>query len=144
MNSGGDEVRVPLNTCNKIFVQRDYSKGLSVQFETNFPAALEGKVSEQAWTHTVTTLNSYYSKAEEICCTTVLETLTGCLSCYVSRLFTKTQYEKSLLEISRFLADENKNIYLPAGVHLSDPIERGLRVVRIAYFYFSYSLRISY
>uniref|UniRef100_A0A915PGP6 Ras modification protein ERF4 n=1 Tax=Setaria digitata TaxID=48799 RepID=A0A915PGP6_9BILA len=132
MNSRGDEVCVPLNTCNKIFVQRDYSKGLGVQFETAFPSALEGKISEQAWAYTITTLNSYYSKAEEVCCATVLETLTGCLSCYISRLFVKTQYEKSLLEINRFLAEQNTNVYLPSGVHLTDPIQRGLRVFEIS------------
>ncbi|VIO85771.1 GOLGA7 protein, putative [Brugia malayi] len=132
MNSRADEVRVLLNTCNKIFVQRDYSKGLGVQFETTFPVALEGKISEQAWAYTITTLNSYYTKAEQVCCGTILETLTGCLSCYISRLFVKTQYEKSLMEINRFLAEQNTNVYLPSGVHLTDPIQRGLRVFELS------------
>ncbi|OZC10452.1 hypothetical protein X798_02496 [Onchocerca flexuosa] len=132
MNPRSDEVRVLLNTCNKIFVQRDYSKGLGVQFETTFPGALDGKISEQAWAYTVTTLNSYYTKAEEVCCGTILETLTGCLSCYISRLFVKTQYEKTLLEISQFLTEQNTNVYLPSGVHLTDPIQRGLRVFEIS------------
>lgn len=43
MNSRA-EVSVPLSTCSKVFVQRDYSRGLGVQFETTFPAPLEGKV----------------------------------------------------------------------------------------------------
>uniref|UniRef100_A0A0M3HY77 Ras modification protein ERF4 n=2 Tax=Ascaris TaxID=6251 RepID=A0A0M3HY77_ASCLU len=131
MNSRS-EVNVPLNTCNKIFVQRDYSKGLGVQFDTSFPAALEGKISEEEWNHTITTLNAHYNKAEEVCCASVMETLLGCLSCYISRVFTKTQYEKQLLEISTFLSEQNRNVYLPVGLHLTDPIERGLRVFEIS------------
>uniref|UniRef100_A0A914ZHJ9 Ras modification protein ERF4 n=1 Tax=Parascaris univalens TaxID=6257 RepID=A0A914ZHJ9_PARUN len=131
MNSRS-EVNVPLNTCNKIFIQRDYSKGLGVQFDTSFPAALEGKISEEEWNHTITTLNSHYNKAEEVCCASVMETLLGCLSCYISRVFTKTQYEKQLLEISTFLSEQNRNVYLPVGLHLTDPIERGLRVFEIS------------
>ncbi|VDN18630.1 unnamed protein product [Gongylonema pulchrum] len=105
------EVSVPLNTCSKVFVQRDYSRGLGVQFETAFPSALDGKVSKQQWEHTITTLNSYYNAAEEVCCTT-------------------TQYEKALTKITDFLAEQNRNVYLPAGLFLTDPIERGLRVVK--------------
>lgn len=31
--------------CMKVFVQRDYSEGTTVRFQTHFPAELEGKVS---------------------------------------------------------------------------------------------------
>lgn len=30
----------------KVFVQRDYSDGTSVKFQTRFPAELEGRVSD--------------------------------------------------------------------------------------------------
>lgn len=48
------EVSVPLNTCNKVFVQRDYSQGLGVQFEVTYPAGLEGKVLLVLWHYTLT------------------------------------------------------------------------------------------
>ncbi|VDN55732.1 unnamed protein product [Dracunculus medinensis] len=129
------EVNVPLNTCSKIFIQRDYSKGLAVQFDTSFPIGLIGKISESDWKNTITTINTYYSRAEEVCCASVLETFVGCFSCYLSRLFMSvgfTQYENQLKEISRFLSEENLKIYLPAGVYLTDPIERGFRVFEIS------------
>lgn len=37
-------VSISLNTCRKIFVERDYSMGLMVKFMTTFPSALEGIV----------------------------------------------------------------------------------------------------
>lgn len=36
---------ISLNTCRKIFIERDYSKGLTVKFVTTFPLALEGIVT---------------------------------------------------------------------------------------------------
>ncbi|VDD95361.1 unnamed protein product [Enterobius vermicularis] len=122
------EVSVPLNTCNKVFVQRDYSQGLGVQFEVTYPAGLEGKVLLVLW-NTIETLNEHYNKAEEVCCATVMETLIGCFSCYVSRIFSKVTYEKQLIEIKKFIDEQNERIYIPAGLHLTDPIERGMRVV---------------
>ena len=47
------------------------------------------QVSLETWRHTIETLNAHYSKAEEVCCGTVMETLLGCSSCYISRLFSK-------------------------------------------------------
>lgn len=40
------------------------------------------------------------------------------------------------MEINEFLTEQNTNVYLPSGVHLTDPIQRGLRVVRCHYFKF--------
>ncbi|MFH4981176.1 hypothetical protein AB6A40_007885 [Gnathostoma spinigerum] len=127
-----NEVKIPLNSCSKIFVQRDYSKGLGVRFETKLPQAMQGKIKEEQWLYTISELNSHYDKAEQVCCATVLETCVGCLSCYISRIFTKTQYEKELIEISRFLAEQNKMVYIPAGFYLTDPMERGLRVLEVS------------
>uniref|UniRef100_A0A0N5AGL9 Ras modification protein ERF4 n=1 Tax=Syphacia muris TaxID=451379 RepID=A0A0N5AGL9_9BILA len=127
-----NEVTIPLSNCHKIFVQRDYSKGLGVQFEVRYPAGLEGKISEETWRNTIETLNEHYNKAEKVCCSTVMETLIGCFSCYISRIFSKTQYEKQLVEIKRFIDEQNETIYIPAGLHLTDPIERGMRVFEIS------------
>lgn len=126
------EVTVPLNSCNKIFVQRDYSRGLGVQFEVAYPVGLVGKISEETWRNTIETLNAHYNKAEGVCCSTVMETLIGCFSCYISRIFSKTQYEQQLIEIKRFIDEQNEKIYIPAGLHLTDPIERGMRVFEIS------------
>lgn len=36
--------KVELNECRKLYVQRDYSHGLTVAFSTDFPEGLENKV----------------------------------------------------------------------------------------------------
>lgn len=37
--------QVGIDNCHKIYVERDYSLGLEVRFQRNFPALLEGLVS---------------------------------------------------------------------------------------------------
>ena len=63
-----------------------------------------------------------------------METLLGCATCYTIRLFSKTIYEKQLIELDEFLKRQNEEIYNPAGLHILSPMERGLRVVSLAIF----------
>lgn len=39
-----NKILISLSTCRKIFIERDYSNGLVVKFDTNFPMPLEGIV----------------------------------------------------------------------------------------------------
>jgi len=41
--------RLPPAYCTKIFLQRDYSDGTAVRFQTKFPQELEGKVIFLCW-----------------------------------------------------------------------------------------------
>lgn len=43
-NPMDDMNRIPPAHCTKVFVQRDYSEGTSVRFQTKFPQELDGKV----------------------------------------------------------------------------------------------------
>ena len=57
--------RLPPAHCTKIFVQRDYSDGTAVKFQTKFPQELEGKVRLilfQSTTHTYKYINKYLNK----------------------------------------------------------------------------------
>ena len=40
-----DMARIPPPHCTKVFIQRDYSEGTAVRFQTKFPQELDGKVS---------------------------------------------------------------------------------------------------
>jgi hypothetical protein len=73
------------------------------------------------------------------------ETLAGFLTCYLVRLCTKTRYEKKLVEIRRFIDDQNRKVFIPAGLCLTDPIERGFRVVtfKLSSSLFFFQLEIS-
>jgi len=46
--------RLPPAYCTKIFLQRDYSDGTAVRFQTKFPQELEGKVLVYLLFHTHT------------------------------------------------------------------------------------------
>lgn len=37
-----------------------------------------------------------------------------------------------LRKVAKFIAEQNQTIYEPNNLHITDPIERGLRVIEIA------------
>lgn len=39
-----DMTRILPSSCSKVFIQRDFSDGTAVKFQTKFPAELDGKV----------------------------------------------------------------------------------------------------
>ena len=39
-----DVARLPPPHCTKVFIQRDYTEGTGVKFQTKMPVELEGKV----------------------------------------------------------------------------------------------------
>ncbi|CAI5447736.1 unnamed protein product [Caenorhabditis angaria] len=121
-----------LNQCRKVFIQRDYSQGLDVRFETDFPSRLTEMISREVWENTIHRINKIFEEAESINATTIFETILGCFSCYCSRLVTKSLYEKKLIELKEFLRRENEEIYHRAGLHIMNPMERGLRVIEIS------------
>lgn len=68
---------------------------------------------------------------EEVCLASVMETLVGCGTCYLNRFFTTTRYEKQLERIAQYIDSRNKNVFIPSGLFILDPKERGLRVVSL-------------
>ncbi|KAK5980760.1 Erf4 domain-containing protein [Trichostrongylus colubriformis] len=122
---------IRLESCRKIFVPRDYTFGLNVHFETQFPMAFRGKISEATWENTIQTINSIFADAEKICFASVLETVLGCATCYCSRLVSDTIYQKKMKKLNGFLNQENLQTYNPAGFHILSPMERGLRTIEI-------------
>uniref|UniRef100_A0A8D3BLS2 Golgin subfamily A member 7 n=1 Tax=Scophthalmus maximus TaxID=52904 RepID=A0A8D3BLS2_SCOMX len=108
---------------SKVFVQRDYGSGTTCRFQTKFPSELDSRLDKQQFEETIQTLNNLYAE--------------GCLACltaYTIFLCMETHYEKMLKKIARFIKDQNEKIYAPRGLLLTDPIERGLRVVEITIF----------
>ncbi|XP_051846557.1 golgin subfamily A member 7-like [Antechinus flavipes] len=116
---------------NQVFIQRDYSRGTQCQFQTKFPAELENRIDQQKFEETVHTLNNLYAEAEKLGKPTYLEGCLACLTAYTLYLCMETHYEKVLKKISKYIQEQNENIYAPHGLLLTDPIERGLRVIEI-------------
>lgn len=127
-----DLPRTPATGCLKVFIQRDYSEGTNVKFQTKFPTELEDRVDKATFEETISKLNSYYAEAEKATAATCCESCFACLTAYLAYLCMETQYEKLLKRIARYIDKQNKDVYIPKGLLITNPIERGLRVIEIA------------
>ncbi|XP_033756085.1 golgin subfamily A member 7-like [Pecten maximus] len=126
-----DLSRVMTANCAKTFVQRDFSDGTSIKFLTKFPPELDGKIESEQFVRTVTQLNSMFLEAESLGSRNYCESCLACLTAYMSYICFDTHYEKMLKKIKKFVEEQNQTIYLPRGLLLVDPVERGLRVLEI-------------
>ncbi|XP_021571998.1 golgin subfamily A member 7B [Carlito syrichta] len=126
------ELRRSASLATKVFIQRDYSDGTICQFQTKFPPELDSRIERQLFEETVKTLNGFYAEAEKIGGSSYLE---GCLACATACfifLCMETHYEKVLKKISRYIQEQNEKIFAPRGLLLTDPVERGMRVIEIS------------
>ncbi|UYV60387.1 GOLGA7 [Cordylochernes scorpioides] len=122
----------PIQGCRKVFIQRDYSEGTNVKFQLKFPPELEGLVEKQCFEDTITTMNNIYAEAEKVSGRTYCEGCFACITAYLIYLCMETHYEKCLKRLSAYLDEQNETIWLPRGLYITDPLQRGLRVVEIS------------
>ncbi|KAG7480752.1 hypothetical protein MATL_G00059630 [Megalops atlanticus] len=128
------DIRQQAAIAAKVFIQRDYTNGTVCQFQTKFPSELETRIDKQQFEETVRTLNNLYAEAEKLGGQSYLEGCLACLTAYTIFLCMETHYEKVLKKIAKYIQEQNDKIYAPRGLLLTDPIERGLRVVEITIF----------
>ncbi|XP_034754694.1 golgin subfamily A member 7B [Etheostoma cragini] len=128
------ELRHSASLVTKVFVQRDYSEGTVCRFQTKFPSELDNRIERTLLEETVKTLNSYYVEAEKIGGQSYLEGCLACATAYIVFLCMETRYEKVLKKISGYVQEQNEKIYAPRGLLLTDPVERGMRVLEISVF----------
>ncbi|KAM9379578.1 golgin subfamily A member 7B [Phaethornis superciliosus] len=126
------ELRRSASLATKVFVQRDYSDGTTCQFQTKFPPELESRIERQLFEETVKTLNGFYAEAEKIGSSSYLEGCLACATAYFIFLCMETHYEKVLKKISKYIQEQNEKVYAPRGLLLTDPLERGMRVIEIS------------
>ncbi|KAF0759350.1 golgin subfamily A member 7 [Aphis gossypii] len=115
----------------KVFVQRDYSDGTTVKFMTSFPQGLENKIERSVFEYTINQLNTYFAEAEKASCKTYCEGCFACFTVYTMFLCADTHYEKCLRKVGKFIVEQNEMVYLPRGLLLTNPAERGLRIIEI-------------
>ncbi|XP_047668808.1 golgin subfamily A member 7B isoform X2 [Tachysurus fulvidraco] len=131
------DLRHTASLATKVFIQRDYSEGTICKFHTKPPAELSNRflqIERTLFEDTVKTLNNYYAEAEKISGQSYLEGCLACVSAYIIFLCMETRYEKVLKKISMYIQEQNENIYAPRGLLITDPIERGMRVIEISVF----------
>uniref|UniRef100_A0A668SYR4 Golgin subfamily A member 7/ERF4 domain-containing protein n=1 Tax=Oreochromis aureus TaxID=47969 RepID=A0A668SYR4_OREAU len=126
------ELRHSASLANKVFIQRDYSEGTTCKFQTKFPSELESRIERTLFEDTVKTLNNYYAEAEKIGGQSYLEGCLACATAYLIFLCMETRYEKVLKKIAKYIQEQNEKIYAPRGLLITDPIERGMRVIEIS------------
>ncbi|KAM4703843.1 golgin subfamily A member 7B [Rhinophrynus dorsalis] len=126
------EMRRSASLSTKVFIQRDYSDGTMCQFQTKFPPELESRIEKQLFEETVKTLNVYYMEAEKIGGSSYLEGCLACVTAYFIFFCMETHYEKVLKKITKYIQEQNEKIYAPRGLLITDPVERGMRVIEIS------------
>ncbi|XP_061601486.1 golgin subfamily A member 7B [Cololabis saira] len=128
------EMQPSASLVTKVFIQRDYSEGTVCRFQTKFPSELDNRIERTLLEETVKTLNSFYVEAEKIGGQSYLEGCLACATAYIVFLCMETRYEKVLKKISNYIQEQNEKIYTPRGLLLTDPVERGMRVLEISVF----------
>ncbi|KAK9523153.1 hypothetical protein VZT92_019566 [Zoarces viviparus] len=128
------DMRQQAAVAAKVFIQRDYTNGTVCHFQTKFPSELESRIDKQQFEETVRTLNNLYAEAEKLGSQSYIEGCLACLTAYIIFLCMETHYEKVLKKIAKYIQEQNDKIYTPRGLLLTDPIERGLRVIEVTVF----------
>uniref|UniRef100_A0A8K9WSQ9 Golgin A7 family member B n=1 Tax=Oncorhynchus mykiss TaxID=8022 RepID=A0A8K9WSQ9_ONCMY len=123
------ELRQSPSLATKVFIQRDYSEGTVCRFQIKFPSELGSRIERTLFEDTVKTLNTYYAEAEKVGGQSYMEGCLACATAYFIFLCMETRYEKVLKKISGYIQEQNEKIYAPRGLLLTDPVERGMRVV---------------
>lgn len=88
------QMRLTSTSCAKVFIQRDYSDGVGVKFETKLPNELQGKIDSGEFEQVITRINAIYAEAERLNARTYLENCLSCLTAYLLLLCITTNYEK--------------------------------------------------
>ena len=115
----------------KLFVQRDYSEGTDVKFERKFLQPLEGRIEESVWLNTMDHINSLFAEAEAVDCLSYCESCVACLTFYLTTLCFKSKYEKYTDKVAKYIEQQNTSTFIPRGLMLVDPMDRGLRCMEV-------------
>lgn len=88
------QMRLTSSSCAKVFIQRDYSDGVGVRFESKLPDDLKGKIDPNEFESVIERVNEIYGEAEKLSARTCFENCCACLTAYLILLCMPTNYEK--------------------------------------------------
>ena len=111
----------------KGYVQRDYSRGTKIRFETTLPGELESYISRQEFAQFVETLNDIYLEAEKL---NFCEGCLACLTAYLLYCCIETNRIKYMKKAADFIANQNE-LWRDRGIMVMDPMTRGFRILEI-------------
>lgn len=113
----------------RVYLQRDYSKGIKIKFENSFPQVLQDILPESEFTQFINSLNDIYAEAEQL---KLCEGCFACLTAYLLYCCIDTHKQKTMRRASEFIQAQNLD-WKNYGVTVKDPLKTGFRVIEIEY-----------
>lgn len=127
-------VEPPPPKYKKVFIQRDYTQGTGVKYQSTFPPELEGYIDPESFAYLINNINQIYDEGETMSSRAFCESCCACLSAYIIYLCMESFYDKCARKVSSFVDEQNDMRWKPRGLLVTDPLERGLRVIEITIF----------
>ena len=124
----------PTRVCRKIYIQRDYSRGVGVRFSSTFPDDLSGRIDSDAFELMISKVNRILDDAERLSLFSVMDSLLGCITAYLIFACYDSYYDRCLKKVTRLIEEQNEVLWKPKGLLLTDPKELGLRCIEIRIF----------
>lgn len=113
-------------------IERDYSVyGEICQFSMEFPSMLNGRIEKAIFLDTLSSINKQLYDAEKISFMNVFDVILSCITIYTIDFCYKTTYERKLKKLSDMIAEQNRYIYEPKGLHINDPRENAYLFLEI-------------
>eukprot|EP00049_Salpingoeca_infusionum_P024177 m.15066 g.15066 ORF g.15066 m.15066 type:complete len:136 (+) comp6502_c0_seq2:331-738(+) len=113
------------------YVNRNYDAGTTPQFYTDLPAELEGRVTAEQFATVVDEINSIFVEAETLTAGLCCLNFASCLTGYLLNLCIENPYEKHMRRLAQVLESHNNSLFHPNGIHVINPMERGLRILEV-------------
>ena len=77
-----------------VVVERDYSRGLTPQFDTKVPPELQDRIAQDEFARIVEYVNECIVDSDSVTCGSACENITAYLTCFLSLLFCKTHSQR--------------------------------------------------
>lgn len=108
-------------------MQRDYSKGMKLRFDTNLPKNLENYLSQDEFFLFIENLNEIYLDAEKL---RLCEGCIACLTAYLLYCCIETHKQKCMKRASELIVSQN-DVWKDRGITVFDPMSKGFRILEI-------------
>ena len=113
------------NAATVVVVERDYSRGLTPQFDTKVPRELQDRIAQDEFARIVEYVNACITDSDSVTCGSACENITAYLTCFLSLLFCKTHSQRCFERLDKFLAEQN-GFYDDYGLEFVSPLANGL------------------
>ncbi|KAI9298784.1 hypothetical protein K502DRAFT_285781 [Neoconidiobolus thromboides FSU 785] len=114
----------------KLFkVPRDYSTPDVPKFEMQFPPMLAQKIPPETFYNTIDTINRIISQGHGEKLKDIFTFFLDIASCYTYTQCCKNDLYKAAEQVSKFIEQQNMDVYYPIGWCLRDPTKSGFLYV---------------